>query len=89
VVIDGGGRVQQALRESLEQLEAVEADSAGLGDTDVRDLTGEDVFRGFLRPEPRFVPSGRHGLDPAANQLVADAIARFVKAARAAAKREG
>ena len=81
--------MERALRTFLERLEAVQGEYDGLGETDVRELMGRDILRGFLRREPGFVPSGEYGLDPAANQRVGDAIARFVKAARVAAQREG
>jgi hypothetical protein len=86
---EGDNPVEKALRAFLERLEAVQEDYDGLGDTDVREHMGDDILRGFLRLESEFVPSGEYGLDPAANRLVANAIARFVKAARAAARREG
>jgi hypothetical protein len=81
--------MERALRAFLEELEAIQEDFDGLGDTDVRDLMGADIHRGFLRLEPGFVPSGEYGLEPAANDRVRDAIARFIKAGRLAAKREG
>jgi hypothetical protein len=80
--------MEQALRVFLERLEAIEQEFDGLGETDVREHMGDDILRGFLRLEPGFVPSGAYGLDPLANRLVGDAIARFVRAACAAARRE-
>ena len=80
--------MERALREFLERLEDIEEEHDGLGETDVREHMGDDILRGFLRLEPGFVPLGQYGLDPAADRLVTDAIAMFVKAAGAAAKRE-
>jgi hypothetical protein len=80
--------METALRQFLARLEAIEEDHDGLGDTDVRELMGEDVLRGFLRLEPAFTPSGEYGLSAEANRLVGRAIGRFVAAARAAAERE-
>jgi hypothetical protein len=81
--------MEQALRQFLARLEAIDEDYDGLGDTDVRERMGEDILRGFLRLEPDFIPSGEYGLDPEGNQRVGKAIARFVTAARTAAEREG
>jgi hypothetical protein len=81
--------LEEALRNFLEQLEAIEKDHDALGDTDVREHMSRDIMRGFIRIEARFVPSGRYGLGQAGNRRVRDAIAQFVKVARKAAKREG
>jgi hypothetical protein len=82
--------MEQALRDFLERLEAIGEDCDGLGDTIVRDFMGDDILSGFLRLEPGFQPSGEYDLDPEeANGRVGEAIARFVREARAAAEREG
>ncbi|MCE9563724.1 MAG: hypothetical protein K8U57_16910 [Planctomycetes bacterium] len=81
--------MEQALRQFLARLEAIDEDHAGLGDTNVRELMGEDILRGFLRLEPDFIPSGEYGLGPEGNQRVTTTITRFVTAARTAAEREG
>lgn len=81
--------MEKALLEFLLRLRDIQEDYDGLGDTNVRDHMGKDLSRGFLRPEPNFKPSGEYGLDDGANELVADALAKFCKAARAAADKEG
>jgi hypothetical protein len=81
--------MDEVLRKFLTRLEEIEEDHEGLGETNIRDHMGEDILNGFLRMTPSFVPSGEYGLDPEANELVAEAIARFVAAACAAAKRQG
>jgi hypothetical protein len=84
-----GNPMEEALRQFLARLEAIDEDHDGLGDTNVRDHMGEDILRGFLRLEADFTPSNEYGLSPEANRLIGRAIARFVTAARAAAEREG
>jgi hypothetical protein len=81
--------MERALRQLLQRLEAVDEHHDGLGDTIVRDLMGDDILRGFLRREPGFVPTGDYDLGAEANRLVADAIARFIADARAAASLGG
>jgi len=81
--------MEQALRQLLARLEAIDEDHNGIGDTNVREHMGDDIRRGFLRLEPEFAPSGAYGLDPEANRLVARSIARFVEAARVASERDG
>src|SRR4051794_19437290 len=81
--------MEQAILELLRQLQAIEQDHDGLGDTNVRDHMGADVFHGFLKPRPGFTPSGEYGLTPQANRLVAAALGKFCTSAGAAARREG
>lgn len=82
-------KLKQALKTLLEDLEEIEREFDGLGDTDVRERMGDHVLHAFLRPEPGFVPTGKYGLDPEANSLVAKALAKYCKAADAVAKRLG
>lgn len=81
--------MERVLRQFLARLEAIDEDYDGLGDTNVRELMGEDILRGFLRLEPDFVPSGEYGLGAEGNKRVATVISRFVAAARTAAEQEG
>jgi hypothetical protein len=81
--------MEEALRQFLARLEAIDEEFDGLGDTNVREHMGEDILRGFLRLEPDFTPSGEYGLSPEANGRIGKAIGRFVTAARTAAEREG
>src|SRR5262245_6464411 len=81
--------MKRALKALLRKLEAIEDQHDGLGDTNVRDRMGDHLRRGFLQPEPGFVPDGEYGLDPTANRKVAAALAAFCKAATKAAQRNG
>ena len=81
--------MKRALKSLLQRLEAIEEEHDGLGDTNVRDHMGDHVFRGLLRPEPGYQPTGEYGLDPEANRKVAAALAAFCKAAEAEARRLG
>ncbi len=81
--------MEEALRQFLARLEAIDEDHEGLGDTNVREHMGEDILRGFLRLEPDFTPSGRYGLSAEANRRIGTTIERFVAKARTAAEQEG
>jgi hypothetical protein len=81
--------MEEALLVLLQRLEVIEQSHDGLGDTNVRDHMGADIFRGFLRPQSGFLPSGEYGMEPEANRLIAEALVEYCCAANEAAGRAG
>jgi hypothetical protein len=81
--------MKTALQTFLQQLDEIQEEYEGLGDTNVRDHMAKDIWRGFLVPTTGFKPSGEYGLKPAANKKIAKAIAAFCKAAKTAARKQG
>ena len=75
-----------ALRELLEELEAVGAAHEELYDTDVREQMFEAVLRSFLKPEPGYALPSEFGMfDQDANAAVRKALAGYISKATARA----
>jgi hypothetical protein len=81
--------MKRAMSKLLLQLEAIEEQHDGLGDTNVREQMHEHVLHALLRPVPGYQPSGEYGLDPEGNRQVAATLTAFCKSAAKEAQRLG
>jgi hypothetical protein len=82
--------MEAVLLELLRRLEAIGEENEELFDGYTRDALSAAALDGFIRADPEYrVPESFEMLTPEADELVRDAIASFLSAARQAAQQDG
>ena len=82
--------MEAALLEFLQRLEAIAEQHWELHDTICREAISEDVFNGFIKPDPNYQLPESFGMrTPEADDLVRSAFAQFLQAAHQAAQQGG
>lgn len=80
--------MEQLLLQLLKALEAIGEENEEIGDTECRDAMRAAVYHSFLLPKPGYRLPATFGLySKKSNQLVREALAVYIKAAKAEAKK--
>ena len=74
--------MEQLLLELLIRLETVGERDESLFDTVVREKMGDQIFYGFIKPQPGYVLPDDYGMPDEENRLIKTALQAFIEGAK-------